>query len=134
MDNRVFNVNGKGLEMLIATLQLAFSQEGRNTTAKAYTIDPEKGLILLWYIPDSKTKKINPFLVPLSAEAVAVQVMEWLKTDGAWETKLDHWDEDCDHDGHNTKGWRVYCEDWGHVGTHHNAIVAIKPAYMWHGK
>ena len=72
--------------------------------------------------------------MPLTAEAVAVQAMEWLKTDEAWETKLDHWDEDCDHDGHNTKGWRVYCDDWGHVGDYRGALVAVKPAYMWHGK
>ena len=29
MDNRIFNVNGKGDDMLLATLKLAFDQEGK---------------------------------------------------------------------------------------------------------
>lgn len=135
MDNRIFNVNGSGEEALIKTLRLVFDQQGHNTTAQGYTIDPEKGLVIFWYFPlDLSNPRIIPFLVPLSPEGVAIQAMAWLKTDAAWNIPLDGWDKDSSHDGHNSKGWRVYCENWGHVGEHRGTIAAIKPAYMWHGK
>jgi hypothetical protein len=136
MDNRVFNVNGSGLEMLTATLELAFHQEGENTKAKGYLFDPQHGLILLWYL-DQRNDDPQPhkFLVPLSAELAAPMVFEWLQSEEAKKMKsIDRWDEDTNHDGHNTCGWRVYCEKWGHVGKYRNTIVAITPAFMWHGK
>lgn len=139
MDNRVFNVNGKGKEMLQATLQLAFAQEGSKTTAKAYYIDPKKGMLLLW----SNEPPGVPFPAPLNADATTNVVWEWLQTNPEIEHES-HWDQDYnDSDVDTDLGWRVYCEDWGHVtiGPSHSslavgryAIVAVKPAYMWYGK
>lgn len=139
MDNRQFNVNGKGKEMLQATLQLAFAQEGSRTTAKGYVIDPKKGMILLWH---NETPGI-PFPSPLNADSVTNIVWDWLQTEPEIEHES-HWDQDYDDGDVSTDlGWRVYCEDWGHVcigpsynhaAASHYAIVAIKPAYMWYGK
>jgi hypothetical protein len=137
MDNRQFNINGQGKEMLQRTIRLAFEQEGQRTTAKAYVIDPDKGLVLLWH----PVKETMPFPAHFNADAATEFIWAWLQS----EPKMEHtdWDADLDHDGHNSMGWRVYCEDWGHVqlGPRHStkeashyAIVAVKPAYLWHGK
>jgi hypothetical protein len=127
MDNRVFNVNGQGDEMLLVTLRLAFQQESPKCTAKAYIIDPVKGMILLWH-----TDGGIAFPSQLSPEAVLPIVSSWLASKPEIECKS--WDGDHDHDGHNSLGWRVYVEDWGHVKDIFHAICAIKPAYLWHGK
>lgn len=141
MDNRIFSVNGRGLSMLTDTLKLAFWQQAgcydndRSTnTVKGFTVETDKGLILLWDI-DEKNPDHHKFMAPLSAEAVAPMVEQWLKSEVASEISLGPWEDDCDHDGHNSKGWRVYCEDWGHVGqANWRAVVAVKPVFLWHGK
>lgn len=139
MDNRVFNVNGSGQETLAKVLELAFAQEGRNIKAKYFVVDKKKGLILLWYIHDSWEKNVSKFLTPLTAKAVTPVVMEWLRSDAAKDIELGDWDSDADHDGSNSEGWRVYCERWGHIKgedglSYNGSIVAITPAFMWHGK
>ena len=139
MDNRVFNVNGSGQETLAKVLELAFSQEGQNTKAEYFVVDKKKGLILLWYVNDTWRKKVSKFLTPLTAKAVTPMIAEWLQSDEAKTIELDHWDENADHDGSNSKGWRVYCERWGHIEgedglSYDGSIVAITPAFMWHGK
>lgn len=131
MDNKIFNVNGKSKEMLQATLNLVFEQ-GRYKKAVNWSIHPDKGLILYWAI--SKKEKVNDFVTSVSADTVCSTVWEWLQSDEAWEINLTGWDVDQDHDGSNSKGWRVYVEDWGHVNDDWSAICAIKPIYLWHGK
>lgn len=137
MDNRIFNVNGRTKDDLLATIRLAFSQDGRNTTAKAYFIDPKKGMILLWHTD----KGSIPFPAPLSAESAATMVWDWLQTKP--DTECVDWDKNLNHDGHNVPGFRAFVEDWGHVATGPNyntsdscryAIVAVKPTYLWMGK
>jgi hypothetical protein len=137
MNNRIFNINGRGQKMLADVLDLAmFHQHGcyeGNTqlTASGYKFSRDKGLILLWHADTPGTHK---FIAPLGAEALATTIMEWLKTEEASSVKLGDWEMNLDHDGHNSLGWRVYCEDWGHVGGEHYAIAAVKPCYLWHGK
>lgn len=130
MDNRIFNVNGEGRDMLASTLKLAFLQEGANTLAKAWRFIPDKGLVLLW----SNREGATPFPVPMGAEEVATMAMRWLETEDAKEMACVDWDRDEDHDGCNERGWRVYCENWGHVGDEHYAICAIRPVFLWYGK
>lgn len=132
MNNRLFNVNGKGKEMLLATLKLAFEQKGfSNTTAKSWIETEEHGLILCW----CKDDKFNPLPSELTAEQCLPMVEQWLQGDFAKTVKLSKWCENIDHDGDNSLGWQVYVENWGHVGKAKSyAICGIKPAYMWHGK
>lgn len=47
---------------------------------------------------------------------------------------LGDWDYNCDHDGSNHKGFRIYNEDWGRVDDDSYSIAAIKPIYIWYGK
>lgn len=131
MDNRVFNVNGSGDDQLLATLKLVFNQEGHKTTCKGWRVTPEHGLILLWH---ANNKNVIAFPNGLSALECFPFVSAWLLGDDAKKTQLTGWDEDYEHDGSNSRGWRVYCEDWGHVASHFEAICAIKPVYLWHGK
>ena len=39
-----------------------------------------------------------------------------------------------DHGGDNGKGWRLYCEDWGHVDHDHYAFAAVQPVWAMYGK
>jgi hypothetical protein len=131
MDNRVFNVNGQGHDMLRTALKLVFEQDGKRTTAERWRIDPDKGLILF---SCGEQKDSHPFPTPLNADGVLSTVWNFLNSVEAAKIKLKDWDCDEDHDGSNSLGWRVYCEDWGHVADEFHAICAITPAYMWHGK
>lgn len=143
MDNRVFNVNGSGKEMLRAALKLAmvqnqgcygFKDEFKVTDkAEGWIFSPTKGLILLSYIPSS-CKNANKFLTPMGLDSLTETVWEWLKSEEAQSIELDGWFADMDHDGSNGPGWRVYCEDWGQVEGLWGTIAAITPAYMWYGK
>lgn len=130
MDNRIFNVNGSGTDMLRKTLALAFMQEGARTTCKAWRQSEEHGLILLWSAPEGS----NHLPAPLYSDQCVDLVENWLKGDFAKSVQLSDFCENLDHDGSNSDGWQVYCENWGHVGDEHYSICAIKPAFMWHGK
>lgn len=129
MDNRQFNVNGSSFGMLESTLKLALEQEG-GKKFNAWKVDPRKGFVLSWCYKEGS----NKFPVPLDVDSVAKIVWEWLKSDEAKSIEVTGWDEDADHDGDNSVGWRVYCEDWGHVGGDYSAVCAIKRVYLWHGK
>jgi hypothetical protein len=130
MDNRVFNVNGSGKAMLIMALELAFKQEGNNTTCSSFIESKEHGLVLVW----CRGQGDHDLPADLCADECADFICKWLESDFAKTVKPSEWCGNADHDGHNSDGWQVYCEDWGHVGGNHYSICAIKPAYMWHGK
>lgn len=132
MDNKVFDVNGSSKAKLLSTLKLAMSDEnGKEEKASAWLIDPKYGFVLLWSDLDTKAVK---FPVRLGADALTDMIWEWLGTKEAKEMKFEGWDADSSHDGHNSMGFRVYCGDWGHVGSCRYAIIAIRPSYLWYGK
>lgn len=128
-DNRVFNVNGIGADMLLRALYLAFAQEGDGTQATGYFIDRTHGMVLVW---SNAEQNIVAFPVPLSPSSIAPLIVEWLESKP--DIECVSWDRNADHDGDNSLGWRVHCEDWGHVAGSHYSICAVKPAYLWHGK
>jgi hypothetical protein len=141
-DNRLFNVNGPlgngGEKLLLKTLELAFELDGKHASAKGWRFSVDKGLILDSYIPKAGTT--TPFPAAMTAELVFPFVHSWLLSEEAKTVKLGRWCDDHDHDGSNSLGWRVYVEDWGHVDSRangsggHEALVAISPCFMWHGK
>lgn len=140
MDNRVFNVNGTGLDGLKQAIALAFEQDQgfysslEPATAEGWIESEEKGLILMRWA-EAGAKGFQRFIVPHDPETAAAVVWQWLGNDKVWDKiKLEGWDVYYDGDGSSSKGWRVYCEEWGHVGDYFAAICAIKPAWMWHGK
>ena len=134
MDNRQFNVNGEGKEMLLRVFELACIQEGHtDQPAKivAYRVSSTHGMILYWH--EGGDRHVLP--VPLTAEQFLPIVWAWLGDPEAnRKVVLKDWDRDLDHDGSNGPGWRVYCEDWGHVDGDSDAICAVKPVFLWFGK
>lgn len=141
-DNSVFNVNGMSREQLTLTLKLATLREhGDHQTITHWKILKDKGLVLMWAKPDDD-KMAQQFITPLTGEEVKWLHSEHIDRSGGANKRIpmskmfpmEGWDANADHDGSNEIGWRVYCEDWGHVGGELYAIVAIKPAYIWYGK
>src|ERR1041385_193368 len=110
MDNRVFNVNGKGVETLEKVLDLVFKQKGLN--CQAWKVDIEKGMILYWTAEGEKDTHLLP--TKMTAKEITPTVAKWLESKESKSVMLKGWDGACDHDGENEWGWRVYCEDWGH--------------------
>lgn len=134
MDNRIFNVNGREKEFLKSTLDLAVRHHRYNNEYRgpaAWLYDEKHGLVLLWHESEKGAQK---FPSEPTLDALTDMAWEWLKSDDAKKVPCIDWDTDADHDGHNTKGWRVYCENWGHVGEYRYTMFAVKPAFMWHGK
>jgi len=131
--NRIFNVNGRldrgGDKLLRDAMDLALRLSDHKVVAWRST--KEHGLILDWCATDDLPS--NKLPAPLDADGAMPFVLAWLKSDEAKAIKLDKWDVDYDHDGHNGPGWRVYCGDWGHVAGW-QAIVAVKRVFMWYGK
>lgn len=138
MDNRIFNVNGKGDEFLLKTLELAFLQQGGYTAARArgWSFTKKHGLILHWHVsePRSSANEVHRFPGELTAVQCLPFVSAWLESPEAKTVETLDQDSDYDHDGSNGRGWRVFCEAWGHVNNDSYAFIAIKPAYMWYGK
>lgn len=132
-DNRVFDVNGQSLETLRLAFQLAYAQDW-DAKAKAWKYDPEFGIIFFWH----HVEGTHPFPVPLTADESADIAFAWLNSDEAKTFDIkSYWHKDADHDGSNSKGWRAYVNDWGHVGNSsagHYALLAVHPSYLWHGK
>lgn len=135
-DNRIFNINGIKKKHLRTALKLAFQIESDHNKdgamAEGYVIDPKKGIIFLWNT--DTTKNAIGFSEPKNFEACYDFAKQWLATPDALNTELLDGEDDYDHDGSNDLGWRVYLEDWGHVGSNRYAICAVKPCYVWYGK
>lgn len=129
--NRIFNVNGPldkdGHELLKAALELSIAQSGCKKV-EGYRLDPKLGLVLYWADHPDATK----FPFTLSGASLLSFVLDYFNSRPLCEAT--GWDKNADHDGDNGPGWRVYCEDWGHIGGHWQAFLAIKPAFMWYGK
>ena len=134
-DNRIFNVNGEDDPHLEMAIKLAFQIQSnyneKGASAKGYIVMPTKGLVFLWHT----TPDAIAFPEPIYAAEAYTFAKQWLASRDSKQIELkDPWEGDCDHDGSNDLGWRVYVEDWGHVGTNHYSICAVKPCYVWHGK
>lgn len=140
MDNRIFNINGAGLDKLKATLNLFLfesKERGSSMTFEGYTIDVDKGFVLMTYGVEASKGHIK-FPTPLNVDVVSEIVYTWVMSNEALKTTLTCWDCNSKHDGDNDLGWRAYVEDWGHIKTRNSTInwecIAIKPAYLWYGK
>lgn len=134
MDNRVFNINGSGKDDFFLAMKLAFRQShgyGKEDSALYWSYAPKHGLLLHSY---KESGDLNALPVALSSVEAAELAWKWLQSDDAKNVELDSWFGNADHDGSNSLGWRVYVNDWGHVGSYRGVIAAVTPAYLWHGK
>lgn len=79
-------------------------------------------LILSW----REGKNTVQFPSPMNAEDCEPFITAWLRS-------IDYGSEP-DHDGDNSKGWRVYNEMWGRINNSTYSFVAIEPVWLMHGK
>lgn len=117
MDNFQFDMTAEGDDKLRAALAL-FTHD----TVTGYSVTGNRKLVFYW--SDSDRAHKLPF--PMTLAQAADFAIGWLE-------HADYGDEP-DHDGSNSKGWRIYCEGWGHVGDAWQAFVAIEPVWAMHGK
>jgi hypothetical protein len=130
-DNRIFDINGVDKTHFELAIDLAIGIAGHSKIV-GWSFKKEKGLILHWYEPSNIS--IHKFISAPNPVSIANMVWDWLDSEEASTVDLAHWDVDMNHDGHNGRGWRIYVDGWGHVGTDTSAICAIKPIYVWYGK
>lgn len=121
-DNREFRVNGEGDEKTRFFAAIALAWDHPNTRVVGYRVDPTKGLVFYWTGSD----KATPF--PFKMDPTQSAEFAW-----GWLQSVDY-GEQPDHDGHNKKGWLVYCENWGKVAGEFEAFVAVSPTWIMYGK
>ncbi len=151
MDNFHIDVTSEGVSRLQDAMRLAFSGHGRNTVATHYAVrEAREGK--RWEAPDGyrhphlmdwqdrpKPHRLVFFWSGTSSPSDAVALPFKLDADGAadfaqrWLAEQDYGRQP-DHDGDNGKGWRLYCEGWGHVDGQWQAFVAVAPSWTMYGK
>lgn len=120
MDNYHFDMTCIGEAAFRQAMTLAFGSD----KASGYLVKPDKGLIFTWIPRAEDGVVLFPF--KMDGAGAADFALRWLN-------EVDYGKEPY-HDGDNSRGWRLYNEAWGHVGDHHYAIIAVKPAWAMHGK
>lgn len=135
LDNPVFNVKGEGKAMLLVALELGINCVGHSKFS-GFRLDATKGIVLYW--TDSTTDGYHQFMSPSKPEDIVDQVFQAV-TDTPINIINDeddeYWDKPCDDDDvGNDLGWRLYTEQWGHIGDEWEACLAIIPSYLWVGK
>lgn len=137
-DNLHIDVRAKTRETFDLAIQIAMEFE---PAVEAYTIDKKKGLVLLWCAEEySGGRKLgHPFPTRLDAKGAADMAWTWLQKEWEKDPKdrvafdpggKPYEDGEVDNDN----GFRVYNEEWGHVGDHTYSVCAIQPASIWIGK
>jgi hypothetical protein len=125
MHNRIFDITAEGDSTLSDALKIAF---GKHHAATAWRTDTSEGQSrLVLSSCQSGSDGWTPFVTALDAERAVTVVKDWLHNA--------EYGEEPDHDGSNGRGWRVYCEQWGHVAPYGSpAFVAIEPRWAEYGK
>ena len=115
MDNRIFKVNGRGLETLKETMQIIHHV----IDAVGYIVDDKKGLVFFEY----ENEKMIPFPSKISLSQCAILAHAWLEREAKYPYEPDH-------DGDNKKGWLLYCDEWGIIdGYDYTSFIAVKPEW-----
>jgi hypothetical protein len=104
-------------------IEVALELAMRGRKAIAFKKTPTT-LVLFW--ADHPEAQLLP--VAMSADKIVTTVVEWLKTEAQYCPEPDT-------DGHCTKGWRVSCDDWGHIKPYGwQGLVRVEPVHAIHGK
>lgn len=120
-DNFHIDVRTRGLAALKAALTIAFSEHRK---IQSYRVDPVKGMIFYW-VTEGANRNTLPFI--LDGERGAEFAHRWLEETAEYPAEPDH-------DGSNSKGWRVYTDAWGSVNGEDYSVCAVQPFWMAHGK
>lgn len=119
-DNFYFDIIDGPLE---ASLKVAFCYYTATCWLIDRRVDKLDRLIFAWHQDNSG---YHPFISPVDWEEAMVIVPGFLKDT--------NYGPEPDHDGHNTKSFRIYNEQWGHIGNNMYAFAAVEPAWAMHGK
>lgn len=143
LDNPRLIIVGRGQQLFLLGMQIAFRLHGDKTEAKFWwtykpkptptLMDPhellgvcaKEFLVLSWAADDSEKHK-NVLPAFMACEAASSFAWNWL-------THQDY-GEQPDHDGSNEKGFVLFNDTWGHVGGDRYAIIGIGPAWALLGK
>lgn len=144
MDNRHISIQSENKKALELAMQLIFDN-APGGKATHYCDHPTLGFVLFWNQPEysalsekedylkkdsEKTEAIiHKLPYPMDCRAATEMVWGWL-AEQPEEKYIDY----MDHDGSNGRGFRVYNETWGHVGSSHYAFAGILPVWSWYGK
>lgn len=118
-DNFRFDITGAPLDQCLDIAIIG--APGKKVVGWSVDTDGRR-LVLYW----STSPRATPLPAPLKGEALLGFVKSWLESV--------NYDSEPDHDGSNSRGWRVYNENWGHIGNDPYAFAAIEPAWLMHGK
>lgn len=134
-----FDVNGKTREMFDVVMELAMlASPGRKVTdVKSYKSLAlasdfpriSSSLILYWADPGPESGAVMlPY--PMCLKQISEFVWGWLESLTSVE-----WPPEPEHDGSNSKGWRIFNERWSQIdGEGHYAFAKIEPFWQVHGK
>lgn len=126
MDNLQIDLQLTGKENFRRALEIACSQHRTTVGWSFHEPKDEKGRCLVLHWTDND-KTVNRFPYEMSTEQVIEFAWGWLEKEPV-ATK------EPDHDGDNSKGFRVFTESWGRVAGDYTAFVAIKPIWAMYGK
>ena len=151
MDNEFFDVRSEGDQKLAALFDLLFGPDrkpvgyalrakqpgkpwdaagtsggSQNNGLMKWREEPKELRLVLFWANREKADGFVPFPFKMDAKGAADFVCRWL-AEADYGTPLDH-------DGDNKKGWRVYCEDCGHVDGDWGAFLAVSPRWALYGK
>lgn len=136
LDNFAMNIRARTKQSFEHAMAIAFATTAYG--ASHWCEHPEFGLILFYYYKDEEKnfngKPIFPFTHTLDALTATAFVWDWLIKADRTKFKLKEMDVHYSGDGNCEKAWRVYVENWGHIGGCSSAIVAILPTWAWIGK
>ena len=127
MDNFKIDISAESFDSIIDALKIAFRHNGSHarcwTTGK---LDDVSTLILFWSTPEPCWVEVNEFPAPLAARDAAEVVRQWLD--------IQDYEGEPIFDGSSYRGFRIFADDWGHVGGSMYAICGVQPYWSMHGK
>lgn len=109
--------------MLEPALQIAFNTSP-SRKAWGYKSTPER-LTFAWH--ESAGEGFVPFVTPIDYQAAVEIVKNWCK-------EVAQYGPQPDHDGDNSKSWRIFCEAWGFIDHNHYTFAAVEPYWAEYGK
>ena len=136
MDNFALNVRARTKDSFEHAIAIAFTASPGGK-ASHWCEHPRFGLILFWSGSEGKfqDKQIISFPHELGVATATSFLWDWLAKADRSKFQLKDWDARYnDSDVQCEEAWRVYVEDWGHVGNSHCTVATVLPAWAWLGK
>jgi hypothetical protein len=137
MDNFALNVRAVSRETFKKAVEIAFAATPGGK-ASHYVQSRRYGLVLFWMAHPGDVFEgnvIHALPDEMNATEAASFAWKWMERKTRNEFQLKGWDRFYDDgDVACEPAYRVFVEDWGHVGGSHSAVCAILPCWAWLGK